>query len=132
MTSVDAALFECAVRLDSVGLRRLYPRVRDALLAAAYQLTDTVDVVRVLERLIATSIERDAKRVLVRVQVAGAGTQVSVIDRRRLNPRESLPSVLVRKDLARASGVNLVGQGGGLMLWAIVDRRSSLDGPPAA
>jgi hypothetical protein len=122
MTSANGAQFEFAVRLDSVGLRRLYPKVRDALLGCGYQLTDTVPVMRVLERLVATSIERDAKRLQVRVRPSGNGTHVEVIDRRRLSPRAGLPSEIVSREVARASGASRTGDRGGLLLWAVVDR----------
>ena len=126
MTSTNEAEFEFAVRLDTAGIRRLYPKVRKALVDAGYELTDTVDVLRVLERLIATSMERDAKRLQVFVQVLENGTHVKVIDRRRLNPRTSLISDIVSRDIARSSGANFVHAGGGLEFWAVVDRH---DGP---
>jgi hypothetical protein len=132
MTSTDGPQLEFAVRLDSVGLRRLYPKLRDALLGCGYQLTDTVPVMRVLERLVATSVQRDAKRLQVRVRPFGNGTHVEVIDQRRLNPRASLPSEIVSREVARASGANWVGASGGLVLWAIVDRSPGSDTPPAA
>jgi hypothetical protein len=132
MTSANGAQFEVVIRLDSVGLRRVYPRVREALIACGYQLTDTVPVIRVLERLVATGIERGAKRLQVRVHVSGNEVHIEVIDRRRLNPRASLPSEIVSRELARASGANPFGAGGGLVLWAIVDRSPHEDTPPAA
>jgi len=121
MRSANDAEFEFAVRLEPAGIRRLYPKVRTALLDAGYELTDTVDVMRVLERLIATSMERDAKRLRVCVHVLENGTHVKVIDRGRLDPRASLISDIVSQDIARSSGANLHA-GGGLAFWAVVDR----------
>ena len=132
MISANGAQFEFAVRIDTARLRRLYPHVRETLIACGYQLTDTVPVVRVLERLIAKSIERDARRLQVRVHVSGNEAHIEVIDRRRLNPRASLPSEIVSRELARTSGANPFGAGGGLVLWAIVDRSPHVDNPPAA
>jgi hypothetical protein len=131
MTSTDGPQLEFAVRLDSVGLRRLYPKVREALLGCGYQLTDTVPVMRVLERLVATSIERDAKRLQVRVHASGNGTRIEVIDRRRLSPHAGLPSEIVSREVARASGASRAGDHEGLLLWAVVDRLPGPDAPPA-
>jgi CRISPR/Cas system-associated protein endoribonuclease Cas2 len=128
ITSANEPAFEFAVRVDTAGIRRLYPKVRKALLDAGYELTDTVDVMRVLERLIATSMERDAKRLHVCVQVLANGTHVKVIDRRRLDPRASLISDIVSRDIARSSGANLVHAGGGLAFWAMVDRHPGPSG----
>jgi hypothetical protein len=121
MTPAKDAQLEFTLRLDTAGIRRLYPKVREALLGVGYQLTDTVDVMRVLERLIAASIERDAKRLQVCVHALGNGTQIEVIDRRRVNPRDTLPSEIVPREVARASGASRVGVSGGLVLWALVD-----------
>jgi hypothetical protein len=131
MKSADETEFEFAVRLDTAGIRRLYPKVRKALLDAGYVLMETVDVMRVLERLIATSMERDAKRLQVHVQMLENGTRVNVIDRRRLDPRASLISDIVSRDLARSSGANLVRVGGGLEFWAVVDRHPRAGGRSA-
>lgn len=132
MTSTNGSHFEFTLRVETAGISHLYPKVRKALLGVGYQLTETVDVMRVLERLIATSIERDSKRLQVRVHTLPTRTHIKVIDRRRVNPRASLPSDIVTREIARASGARLASGGAGLVLWAIVDRHPVLDGPPAA
>jgi hypothetical protein len=128
MTWLEGIAFEFVTRVDSVGLRRLYPKVRATLLDCGYQLTETVAVMRVLERLVATTIERDAKRLQVQVCVAVDHTEVRVLDRRRLNGRQTLPSEIVPKEYARSSGCT-ASPTGGITFWAIVDRVSDLDQP---
>jgi hypothetical protein len=131
MMSTTGMQFQFAVRLDSVRLRRVHPKAREALLACGYQLTDTVPVLRVLERLVAASAERDAKRVQVLVRVSENETHIEVVDRRRLSPLAVVPTDLVSRELARSSGASRVGDRGGLVLWAIVDRPPQLGMPPA-
>lgn len=132
MMSATGVQFQFSVRLDSARLRRVYPKAREALLACGYQLTDTVPVLRVLERLIATSLERDAKRVHVHLHVSQNDTHIEVIDRRRLDPLTIVPTDIVSREVARSSGASRVGDRGGLVLWAIVDRSPHLGTPPTA
>ena len=132
MTSSEGGDVEFVVRVDAVGLRRLYENVRSVLLERGCHLVDAVAVLRVLERLVAVSIDRDAKRLRVCVRVTATCTRVEVIDRRRPNSRTGLPSGVVVSEVARRSGADLVAAGGGVMLWAIVDRVLSTDEPRTA
>jgi hypothetical protein len=120
------------LRVDTAGISHLYPNVRRALLGVGLHLTEVIDVMRVLEQLIAASIERDSKRLQVRVHALPTRTHVKVIDRRRLNPRASLPVEVVPREISRASGARAARDGTGLELWAIVDRHDTVGGPPAA
>lgn len=132
MVSTKGAHFEFMLRVETAGLSQLYPEVREALGGVGYELIDTVDVMRVLERLIAASIDRDSKRLQVRVHTLPRRTHIKVIDRRRLNPCATLPSDIASREIARAWGARPVRGSAGLELWAIVDRRRASDGPPAA
>jgi hypothetical protein len=130
--STDGTHFEFMLRVETAGISHLYPNVREALGGVGYELIDTVDVMRVLERLIAASIDRDAKRLQLRVHTLPRRTHIKVIDRRRLHPCATLPSGIVSREIARAWGARPVKGGAGLELWAIVDRRRAPDGPYAA
>jgi hypothetical protein len=132
MTSTNGMHFEFMLRVETAGISHLYPNVRKALLGVGYELTETVDVMRVLERLIATSIDRDSKRLQVRLHALPKRTHIKVIDRRQLAPRAILPSDIASPEIARASGARPVKDGTGLVLWAIVDRRPASGGPTAA
>jgi len=120
--ATDDEHFEFTVRVNTLGIRDLYLSVRTALLDAGYQPTAVVDVMRVVEHLVGTSVERDTKRLQVRLHAMPSRTHVKAIDRRRLNPREVFPSEVVPRQIARASGARPMTDGGGLTLWAIVDR----------
>ena len=122
--------FDFTVRVDTSGIRDLYTRARAALLDAGYQPTEVVDVMRVIEHLVGTSVERDSRRLQVRLHALPSRTHVKAIDRRRLDPREVLPSEVVPRQIARASGSRPMRDGAGLTLWAIVDRPTSSDGSP--
>src|SRR5258708_36992858 len=78
--------FEFMLRVDTAGISHLYPKVRKVLLGDGYDLTETVDVMRVLERLIAPSIERGGNRLQVRVHTLAQRTHRKGIDRRRWAP----------------------------------------------
>ena len=92
------------LRVDTAGISHLYPNVRKALLGVGLDLTEVLDVMRVLERLIAASIERESKRLQVHVHALPTRTHVKVIDRRRLNPRASLPVEVVPRDMRTRVG----------------------------
>ena len=130
-TSVNGVHFEFTLRVESAGISHLYANVRKALVSTGYHLTETVDVMRVLERLIATSIDRNSKRLQVRVHALPKRTYIRVIDRRQLNRRVSVLFKIVPRELARKSGSRPVRGGAGLVLWAIVDRRPGSDVPPS-
>jgi hypothetical protein len=131
MSSATGERFEFSVRVTTAGIGGLYPKVRMALLDVGYQLAETVDVMKALERLIAMSVERDAKRLQVRMHALQRRTHIKVIDRRRLNPQMILPAEIVPREIARASSARPASDGPGLTLWAIVDRLPPSDGPPA-
>jgi hypothetical protein len=132
MASTNGTHFEFVLRVQTAEISHLYPNVREALVGVGYELTEMVDVMRVLERLIAASIDRDAKRLHVRVHTSPRRTRIKVIDRRRLNPSATLPSDIASREIARTWGARPVKGGAGLELWAIVDRRRAPDGPYTA
>ena len=132
MATTNGTHFEFMLRVETAGISHLYPNVREALVGVGYEMIDTVDVMRVLERLIAASIDRDAKRLQVRVHTLPRRTHIKVIDRRRLNPSAALPCDIASREIARAWGARPVRGEAGLELWAIVDRRRASDRMPAA